>query len=211
MLLIFNYSCCDICRDFTDEINLDHVDALRASLSWKSTYSHQNTVYISFIYHVLCSCLIKFITTSSLLLGPRFNSFPVKLDNILTWVESLIRSACKCSKLNWNRTCMGLSQSNISGLLECRQCKIVFFASFFLTIALKFNIRFRSGEVSWTIVRARRKQIRQSLRHIHVLFSGRLKLSTKGDEKSLSYVENTYGRQWARHQSNPPLKHPLLS
>ena len=79
MFLILNNNCCDICRDFTDEINLDHVDALQASLSWKSTYSHQNTVYISFIYHVLCSCLTKFITTSSLLLGPRFNSYLVSL------------------------------------------------------------------------------------------------------------------------------------
>ena len=59
LFLIFNYNCCDICRDFTDEINVDHLDALRASLSWKSTYSHQNTVYMSFIYHVLCSCLIS--------------------------------------------------------------------------------------------------------------------------------------------------------
>ena len=40
LLLVFNYNCWDICRDFTDEINVDHVDALRASLSWKSTYSH---------------------------------------------------------------------------------------------------------------------------------------------------------------------------
>ena len=68
---------------------------------------------------------------------------------------------------------------------------------FFFTIAPKFNIRFRSGEVSWTIAREGRKQIKQSLRHFHVVLSGRLKLSTNEDEKSLSYVENTYGRQWA--------------
>ena len=69
----------------------------------------------------------------------------------------------------------GLSQSNIFGLLECKQCKIDVFASFFFTIAPKFNICFRSGEVSWTIACERRKQIRQSLRHFHVLLSGRTK------------------------------------